>query len=76
MGIILESELSSLSVSEKNDIKNYILSNFGLPYTPPKSDLLDFLRNDKKNFDEKINFSLLNTIGDCTINNLFSEDEL
>ena len=76
MGIILESELSSLSVSEKNDIKNYILSNFSLPYTPSKSNLLNFLRNDKKNFEEKINFSLLNTIGDCTINNLFSEDEL
>ena len=76
MGIILESELSILSVSEKNDIKNYILSNFSLPYTPSKSSLLNFLRNDKKNFEEKINFSLLNTIGDCTINNLFSEDEL
>ena len=76
MGIILESELSTLSVSEKNEIKNYILSNFRLPYTPPKADLLNFLRNDKKNKEEKINFSLLNTIGDCTINNLFSEDEL
>ena len=76
MGIILESELSSLSVSEKNDIKNYILSNFSLPYTPSKSDLLNFLRNDKKNKEEEINFSLLNTIGNCTINNLFSEDEL
>ena len=76
MGIILESELSSLSVSEKNDIKNYILSNFSLPYTPSKSNLLNFLRNDKKNFEEKINFSLLEGIGGCTINNLFSEDEL
>jgi len=76
MGIILESELSSLSVSEKNDIKNYILSNFSLPYTPSKSDLLNFLRNDKKNKEEKINFSLLNTIGGCSIDNLFSEDEL
>ncbi len=76
MGIILESELSSLSVSEKNDIKNYILSNFSLPYTPSKSNLLNFLRNDKKNFEEKINFSLLEGIGNCTINNLFSEDEL
>ena len=76
MGIILESELSSLSVSEKNDIKNYILSNFSLPYTPSKSDLLNFLRNDKKNFEEKINFSLLEGIGNCTINNLFAEDEL
>ncbi len=76
MGIILETELSSLSVSEKNDIKNYILSNFSLPYTPSKSNLLNFLRNDKKNFEEKINFSLLEGIGNCTINNLFSEDEL
>ncbi len=76
MGIILESELSSLSVSEKNDIKNYILSNFSLPYTPSKSNLLNFLRNDKKNFEGKINFSLLEGIGNCTINNLFSEDEL
>ena len=76
MGIILESELSSLSVLEKNDIKNYILSNFSLPYTPAKSNLLNFLRNDKKNFEEKINFSLLEGIGGCTVNNLFSEDEL
>jgi len=76
MGIILDSELSSLSVSEKNDIKNYILSNFGLPYIPPKSDLLNFLRNDKKNKGEKINFSLLNGIGNCTIDNLLTEDEL
>ena len=76
VGIILESELSSLSVSEKNDIKNYILSNFSLPYTPSKSNLLNFLRNDKKNFEEKINFSLLEGIGGCTVNNLFSEDEL
>ena len=76
MGIILESELSNLSVLEKNDIKNYILSNFSFPFTPPKADLFNFLRNDKKNFEEKINFSLLEGIGECTINNLFSEDEL
>ena len=76
IGIILESEISELTQSEKNKIKNYILSNFGLPYTPSKSNLLNFLRNDKKNFEEKINFSLLERIGGCTINNLFSEDEL
>jgi len=76
IGIILESEISDLTQSEQNEIKNYILSNFGLPYTPSKSNLLNFLRNDKKNFEEKINFSLLERIGGCTINNLFSEDEL
>jgi 3-dehydroquinate synthase len=76
MGMILETELSILSNSEKNEIKNYILSNFGLPYTPSKAELLNFLRNDKKNKGEKINFSLLNGIGNCTIDNLLTEDEL
>jgi 3-dehydroquinate synthase len=76
MGIIIESELSSLTDSDKNQIKNYILSNFQLPHFPSKSELLSFMRNDKKNLDGKISFSLLKEIGNCTINNLFSEDEL
>ena len=76
MGIILEAELSILSNSEKNEIKNYILSNFALPYTPPKLELLKFLKNDKKNKNQKINFSLLNGIGNCTIDNLINENEL
>ena len=76
MGIIKESEFSSLTDSDKNQIKNYILSNFQLPHFPSKSELLSFMRNDKKNFDKKINFSLLKEIGNCTINNLFLEDEL
>mgnify|MGYP003324163997 CR=1 FL=1 len=76
MGIILESEISDLTQSEKNEIKNYILSNFALPYTPKKSYLHKFLLNDKKNQEGKINFSLLKGIGNCTIDNLFTEDEL
>ena len=76
MGMILETEISNLSKIEKNEIKNYILSNFALPYTPKKNNLHKFLINDKKNKDEKINFSLLNKIGSCTIDNLFSTDEL
>ena len=76
MGIIIESELSSLTDSDKNQIKNYILSNFQLPHFPSKSELLSFMKNDKKNLDGKISFSLLKEIGNCTINNLFSEDEL
>ncbi|MEC7646720.1 MAG: 3-dehydroquinate synthase [Bacteroidota bacterium] len=76
MGIILETELSILSKSEKNEIKNYILSNFKLPYTPPKLEILKFLKNDKKNKNKKINFSLLNGLGNCTIDNLINENEL
>jgi len=76
MGMILETEISDLSETEKNEIKNYILSNFALPYTPKKSNLHKFLINDKKNQDGKINFTLLNGIGNCSFDNLFSLDEL
>jgi len=76
MGMILETEISDLSENEKNEIKNYILSNFALPYTPKKSYLHKFLINDKKNQDGKINFTLLSGIGNCSFDNLFSLDEL
>ena len=76
MGMILETEISNLSKTEKNEITNYILSNFALPYTPKKYNLHKFLINDKKNQSGKISFSLLNKIGNCTIDNLFSTDEL
>ena len=76
MGILLELEISVVSKEKKNEIKNYILSNFSLPFTPKKSDLLPFLMNDKKNKVGKINFSLLTNIGRCSVDNLFSTDEL
>ena len=76
MGMILETEISDLSVTDKNEIKNYILSNFSLPNTPKKSHLHKFLINDKKNQNGKINFTLLSGIGNCSFDNLFSIDEL
>lgn len=76
MGILLESELSVLQREEKQEIKQYILSCFALPYTPNLADLKELLQNDKKNKNGKINFSLLNGIGNCTFDNLFTIDEL
>ena len=76
MGMILETKMSDLSETDKNEIKNYVLSNFALPYTPKKSSLHKFLINDKKNQHGKINFTLLNGIGNCSLDNLFSLDEL
>ncbi len=76
MGMILETEISDLSEINKNEIKNYLLSNFALPYTPKKTYLHKFLLNDKKNQNEKINFTLLSGIGNCSIDNLFSINEL
>ena len=65
-GILLETELSHLSMDQKIEIKNYILSNFSLPH-PPKKINTSFLVNDKKNKDGKISFSLLNQIGKCSM---------
>ena len=76
MGMILEIDLSSISEVEKQEIKNFILSNFSLPFTPKKSNILSNIVNDKKNKEGKINFSLLNKIGDGSIDHLFSIDEL
>ena len=76
MGIIMESEISVLSNEEKNEIKSYILNNFKLPYTPSKKELIKYMTNDKKNSEDKINLSLLEGIGKCSINNLFNINEL
>ena len=76
MGMILESEISNLSDLEKKEIKNYFLSNFKLPNKPKKKELLKYLKNDKKNRNNKISFTLLDGIGNCTIDNLLTEDEL
>ena len=76
LGIILELELSNITRQEKSEIKNFILSNFALPHCPSKSEIAKYLTNDKKNQSKKINFSLLSGIGNCSIDNLFSIDEL
>ena len=76
IGMILEVELSPIDTKEKNEIKNYILSNFNLPPTPEKVDLLMYLNNDKKNKQGKINFSLLKEIGNACYDNLILIDEL
>ena len=76
LGIILETEISKISINEKNKITNYIVKNFELPKMPRKEDLINFLDNDKKNINNKINFSLLKEIGKCTTDNLISKDEL
>ena len=76
MGMILETELSPLNKVQKEEINNYILSNFSLPSLPKKSDLIPYLINDKKNKKGKVNFSLLNKIGNCSIDNLVNQDEL
>ena len=76
IGMILETDISFLSEKKKNEIKNFIIKNFKLPKIPKKSELIKYMRNDKKNSSKKINFSLLTNIGESKIDNLFLEHEL
>ena len=76
LGILYELEISNLSFEEKTTIKNYILKNYQLPDLPKKNKLLSFLQKDKKNIHRQVNFSLLNGIGNCTVDNLFKINEL
>ena len=76
LGILYELEISNLSFDEKTIIKNYILKNFKLPDLPKKSKLFSFIQKDKKNVHDKVNLSLLNGIGNCTVDNLFKINEL
>jgi len=76
MGMLMEIELSLITKKDKREIQNYILSNFNLPPQPSKKALIKYLIKDKKNISEKINFSLLKSIGDCSYNNFLTKDEL
>ena len=76
LGILYELEISNLSFEEKTAIKNYILKNFKLPDLPKKNKLFSYIQKDKKNVHEQVNFSLLNGIGNCTVDNLFKINEL
>ena len=76
LGILMEIEISKLSSNEKIEIKEFILSNFDLPYLPEKKDLIIYIKHDKKNKKDKINFSLLDGIGRCSINNFFLDNDI
>ena len=76
LGMLIESKMSDLTKIEKEEITAFILSSFTLPYNPDKNQLIAFMKNDKKNKERKINFSLLKGIGNCSIDNLFSPNEL
>ncbi len=78
-GMILETKLSTLrnicSPKTLNQIKNIYLQN-GLAYTFKRyskknsiNSLITYLKNDKKNDDDKINFILLKDIGKPTLPN-------
>ena len=76
LGMILESNLSKISKKEKQEISSFISNTFSIPKKPPLRALLDWMKSDKKNRKEKVNFTLLNGIGSSIINQEFIVDEL
>ena len=72
----LEAELSPLSIEKKKEIQDYLKSNFNLVDCPSLNQLLPFLKNDKKNEHDNINFSLLDDIGSCSYNNDLSIEKI
>jgi 3-dehydroquinate synthase len=74
IGMLCESYISTkilgLSKKEFDAISSYLIAHFK-PFKINSSayeTLLNLMRNDKKNSDNKINFSLLESIGKCQIN--------
>lgn len=70
VGMILESHLSlqlnMISIEEHKEINQHIKSRFSLPNALPNYEaLVTFLKQDKKNMNGKISFSLLEKIGSC-----------
>jgi len=76
LGMILESNLSKINKEEKNEITSFISNTFSIPKKPPLRALLEWMKSDKKNRKEKINFTLLNGVGSSIINQEFTLDEL
>ncbi|TDQ07163.1 3-dehydroquinate synthase [Pedobacter metabolipauper] len=82
IGMVCEAYLSSnnnnLSHDELIDISNYILTTYP-KYTIKEdsfTDLLAFMKSDKKNENGQIMFSLLSSIGTCSINCSVTENEI
>ncbi len=76
LGMYLETELSPLNIEKKKEIQDYLKSNFNLVDCPSLEQLLPFLKNDKKNEHDNINFSLLDDIGCSSYNNELSVEKI
>lgn len=81
VGMIVEAHLSKsigLSDAEFDEIFKVIQNHFDLPQLPGDSffPLIELMKNDKKNTSDKINFTLLNTIGEASCDNFISEEDL
>ncbi|HNR19257.1 MAG TPA: 3-dehydroquinate synthase [Bacteroidia bacterium] len=79
-GIFIESCLSfknnKLSLNEIVAIGDCVFKHFPPPHVPSLKYLEKFLLADKKNVSGKVNFTLLNKIGEASINNTCSKQDM
>ncbi|MEL6274095.1 MAG: 3-dehydroquinate synthase [Bacteroidota bacterium] len=74
VGMICETwlsvQLEQLAASALNEIVSYLLGLYGHQAIPEESfaTQIDFMKQDKKNEDHRINFTLLKRIGEATVN--------
>lgn len=81
-GIICEAWLShrfeNLSKPELNEITDFITQNYSFYPMDELSHhrILELMKNDKKNKNNQINFTLLSTIGEATFDNFIAPSEI
>ena len=79
IGMVMEAYISmkktGLSEHDYMEIENSILGNYGVPKFSDEDiqEMIEMLKNDKKNSDNEIKCSLLSTIGVCTYDHSISE---
>lgn len=82
IGMICESWLSHKNLHlESVDLQNitkFLINLYGHPLVPEKDFglLLDLMQNDKKNEQDRINFSLIQSIGNCVINQYVDTEDI
>ena len=74
MGIVMELKYSR--TRKKNEIIKYIKSIYNEIEEVDINHLIKYLKHDKKNEDNLINFSILKDIGKCDFNNYINIDDL
>lgn len=80
VGLITEAFISNqkglLNKEQLRGVAELVLHYFKLPYLPPQqfSDIINLLKQDKKNEGGETKFTLLNSIGNYSINNSVQDD--
>jgi 3-dehydroquinate synthase len=64
----LSRHVLAFSENDAQEVYALIKRLYPLPVEIEPNSLIDIMRNDKKNRDQKINFALLDDIGDVAIN--------